>query len=115
MTILEKINSLLEERDKAWEERKKLLMQMKKAKSVAERDELFKKYIDYGYKIDEICNKLKFDDKNIEAEIWKNGITIKSKNKHFEVLIPFDVFEELRECFEKIVEWYRSLDVDGDA
>lgn len=108
MDELEKISSLLEERDRAWEERKKLLMQMKRAKSVVERDELFKKYCEYGHKIDEINSKLKFSDKDIEAEIWKNGVTIKSRGKYSEVLIPHEVFE-------KIVEWYVGFRKEVDA
>lgn len=99
---LEVLEALLEERDRAWEERKKLLMRMKKAESLAERDRLFKEYSDYGLRIDEINRMLRFSDKGIVAEIWKNGVTIKSEDPYSEVLIPHEVFE-------KIMEWYSGF------
>ena len=99
MRVFEK---LIQERDKAWEERKELLTQIKSTDNLPERDKLFKRYMDLGLKIQEIQDRIKFTSKDIEAEIWKAGVTIRSAGRYSEVLIPFDVFE-------KIIGWYQEL------
>lgn len=106
-TTPEKVSSLLRERDRLWEERSKLLQQIKATKSIAERDRLFKQYVDYGEKIDEIMRKLKFSEGDIEAEMWVNGVALRSRSRCSEVLIPFDVFD-------RIVGWFKSFkDIDS--
>ncbi len=99
MRVFEK---LIQERDEAWEERKELLIKIKRTDNIPERDKLFKRYMDLGFKVQEIQDKIKFTDKDIEAEIWKNGVAIKSSGRYSEVLIPFDVFD-------RIIEWYQEL------
>jgi hypothetical protein len=94
---------LIEERDKAWEERKELLIKMKSTEDITERDKLFKRYMDLGSKIKDINEKIKLTvNKHIEAEIFNNGVLIRTTERYGSVLIPFD-------DFEKIVEWYRGL------
>ena len=76
-------------------------MKIKQCKKVAERDKLFKEYMELGKRIDEINDKIYFKvNKDIEAKIWKNGVLI--RNSYKEVLIPFEVFE-------KIIEWFKEL------
>ncbi len=99
MRIFEK---LIQERDKAWEERKELLIKIKRTDNIPERDKLFKRYMDLGFKIQEIQDRIKFTSKDVEAEIWKKGVVIKSSGRYSEVLIPFDVFE-------RIIVWYQEL------
>ena len=99
MRVFEK---LIQERDEAWEERKELLMKMKRTNNTPERDKLFKRYMDLGFKVQEIQDRIKFTSKDVEAEIKKNGVIIKFADRYSGILIPFDVFE-------RIVEWYQGL------
>ncbi len=99
---------LIKERDQAWEERTELLIEIKQTEDITERDKLFKRYMELGFKIKEINERIKLKvNKDVEVEAWNSGISIKN---YGDSIISFD-------DFERIVNWFLELnqEVDFDA
>jgi len=97
---------LIKERDQAWEERTELILKIKQAEDITERDKLFKRYMDLGFKIKEINERIKLKvNKDVEVEVWNGGISIKNYGN---AVIPF-------EDFEKIVNWFLELNKEADS
>ncbi len=103
------IHKLIEEREKAWEERKELLIKMKNTRDRTEQDKLFKRYMDLGFKIQEINKKTKLAvNELLEIELLKYGVLIKTPERGGGIIIQYD-------DFEKVVEWYKGLTQEADA
>ena len=87
---------LMEERDRAWEERKELLLKMKNTRDKTERDKIFERYMDLELKIQDINKKIKLTvNELIEVEMFNYGVLIRTPERYGGVLIPFDDFEKI--------------------